>query len=113
MVSLPEVDLVRTLLNSGYPVILPPAYTVFPHLKDLTPTTGPMVVAGYKVQKLSTSKEALWVRFTSPCEYEVRPSRCTLKTSTPKRDRHVVLILVFFVLSLLGTPKPPRSAILE
>jgi hypothetical protein len=67
MISLSELDLARALLNSGYPVILPPSYAAFPQLKDLAPVTGPMVVVGHKVQKLSTSKETLWVRFTSPC----------------------------------------------
>jgi hypothetical protein len=30
MASLSELDLARALLNSGYPVILPPSYAVFP-----------------------------------------------------------------------------------
>ena len=59
MTSLPELDLDRTLLNSGYPVILPPSYTAFLQLQDFDPTTGPMVVVGFKVQKLSASKVAL------------------------------------------------------
>jgi hypothetical protein len=28
-----------------------------------------ITIVGYKVQKLSTTKAALWMRFTSPCEY--------------------------------------------
>ena len=59
MASLPELAFARVLLNYGYPVILPPSYVAFPQLQDLAPATGPMVVVGDKVQKLSTSKEAL------------------------------------------------------
>ncbi len=59
MASMPERDIARALLNSGYPVILPPSYAAFLQLKDLAPATGPMVVVGYKVQKLSVSKTAL------------------------------------------------------
>jgi hypothetical protein len=58
LASLPELDLARALLNSDYPVILPPSYAAFPQLRDFAPATGPMVVAGYKVQKLSASKAA-------------------------------------------------------
>jgi hypothetical protein len=85
MASLPELDLARVLLNSGYPVILPPAYAAFPQLKDLDPVTGPMVVVGYKVQKLSTSKAALWVRFTSPCEYAGKTIQMYPKSLEPTK----------------------------
>jgi hypothetical protein len=85
IVSLSEFDLTRALLNSGYPVILPPSYTAFPQLKDLVPATGPMVVVGYKVQKLSTSKTTLWVRFTSPCEYADKTIQMYLKSLEPKK----------------------------
>ncbi len=84
MASLPEFDLVRALLNSGYPVILPPTYATFPQVKDLVPATGPMVV-GYKVQKLSTSKVTLWVRFTSPCEYVVNTIQMYPQRLEPKK----------------------------
>jgi hypothetical protein len=67
--SIPELELGRAILNSGYPVILPPSFAAFPQLQDFAPAAGPMVVVGYKVQKLSSSKAALWVRFTSPPEY--------------------------------------------
>ena len=69
LASLPELDLAKALLNHGYPVILPPSYSTFPQLQDFALATGPMVVVGYKAQKLSASKAALWVRFTSPPEY--------------------------------------------
>ena len=85
MTSLPELDLDRTLLNSGYPVILPPSYAAFPQLKDLPLVTGPMVVVGYKVQKLSASKTALWVRFTSPCEYAGKTIQMYPKSLEPKK----------------------------
>jgi hypothetical protein len=85
MASLPELDLDRSLLNSGYPVILPPSYAAFPQLQDLVPTTGPMVVVDYKVQKLSTSKETLWVRFTSPSEYVVKYIQMYPKILEPKK----------------------------
>ena len=85
MVSLPELELARAFLNSGYPVILPPSYAAFPQLKDLTPATGPMVVVGYKVQKLSTSKAALWVRFTSPSEYAGKTIQMYPKSLEPKK----------------------------
>jgi hypothetical protein len=85
MVSLSELDLARALLNSGYPVILPPSYAAFPQLKDLTLVTGPMVVVGYKVQKLSTSKTALWVRFTSSREYAGKTIQMYPKSLEPKK----------------------------
>ena len=85
MASLPELDLARALLNSGYPIILPPAYAAFPQLQDLAPATGPMVVVGYKVQKLSTAKAALWVRFTSPCEYAGKTIQMYPKSLEPKK----------------------------
>jgi hypothetical protein len=85
MTSLSELDLARALLNSCYPVILPPAYAAFPQLKDLALATGPMVVVGCKVQKLSTSKEALWVRFTSPCEYTGKTIQMYPKSLEPKK----------------------------
>jgi hypothetical protein len=85
MVSLSELDLARSLLNSGYPVILPPSYAAFPQLKDLAPVTGPMVVVGYKVQKLCTSKTALWVRFISPCEYAGNTIQMYPKSLEPKK----------------------------
>jgi hypothetical protein len=64
MDSLPELDLARALLNSGYPVILPPSCVV---------------------QKLSTSKEALWVRFTFPCEYAGKTIQMYPKRLEPKK----------------------------
>ena len=85
MASLSELDLARALLNSGYPVILPPSYAAFPQLKELTPATGPMVVVGYKVQKLSTSKAALWVRFTSPSEYVGKTIQMYPKSLEPNK----------------------------
>jgi len=85
MASLSELDLARALLNSGYPVILPPSYAAFPQLKDLAPATGPMVVVGYKVQKLSTSKAALWVRFTPPYEYVGKTIQMYPKSLEPKK----------------------------
>jgi len=89
MDSLPELDLARALLNSGYPVILPPSCVV---------------------QKLSTSKEALWVRFTSPCEYAGKTIQMYTKSLEPKKG--LVPILAFYALSLVATPKSPRSEIL-
>ena len=59
MVSLSDLDLARALLNSDYPVILPASCAAFPQLQDFAPNTGPMVVVGFKVQKLSTSKVSL------------------------------------------------------
>ena len=43
----------------------------------------PVVVVGYKVQKLSASKAALWVRFTSPPESS-RHTRVLLASSRAK-----------------------------
>jgi hypothetical protein len=108
MTSLPELDLDRNLLNSGYPVILPPSYTAFLQLQDFDPTTGPMVV-GYKVQKLSVSKVTLWIRFTSPSGYVDKTIQMYPKRLEPK---NVVPILAFCVLSLLVTLRPPHSTIL-
>jgi hypothetical protein len=85
MVSLSEFDITRALLNSDYPVILPPSYTAFPQLKDLVPATGPMVVVGYKVQKLSTSNTTLWVRFTSPYEYTDKTIQMYPRSLEPKK----------------------------
>ena len=85
LASLPELDLARALLNSGYPVILPPTYAKFPQLQDVAPATGPMVVVGYKVQKLSSSKAALWVRFTSPLEYVGKTIQMYPKSLEPKK----------------------------
>jgi hypothetical protein len=44
-----------------------------------------MVVVGYKVQKLSTSKDALWVRFISPCEYAGKTIQMYPKSLEPKK----------------------------
>jgi hypothetical protein len=112
LTSLSELDLVRTLLNSGYPVILLPTYVKFAQIQDVAPGTGPMVVVGYKLQKLSSSKVTLWVRFTSPPEYVERPFRCTPKVSNQKRARDVVPILACCVLSLLVTLRTQLSVIL-
>ena len=83
--SLPELELGRAFLNSGYPVILPPSFAAFPQLQDFAPATGPMVVVGYKVQKLSASKAALWVRFTSPPEYVGKTIQMYPKSLEPKK----------------------------
>ena len=112
LASLPELDLARALLNSGYPVILPPMYAKFPQLQDVGPATGPMVVVGYKVQKLSSSKAALWVQFTSPPEYVGKTIQMYPRSLEPKRARDVVPTLACCVLSLLATLRPQLSAIL-
>jgi hypothetical protein len=44
-----------------------------------------MVVVGYKVQKLSASKAALWVRFTSPSEYVGKTIQMYPKSLEPKK----------------------------
>ena len=44
-----------------------------------------MVVVGYKVQKLSSSKAALWVRFTSPLEYVGKTIQMYPKSLEPKK----------------------------
>jgi hypothetical protein len=45
-----------------------------------------MVVVGYKVQKLSASKAALWVRFTSPSEYVGKTIQMYPKSLVPKKS---------------------------
>jgi hypothetical protein len=45
-----------------------------------------MVVVGYKVQKLSTSKTAFWVRFTSPSEYVDKTIQMYPKNLEPNKD---------------------------
>jgi hypothetical protein len=111
MVSLPEFDLARALLNSGYPVILPPSYVAFPQVKDLVPVTGPMVVVGYKIQKLSTSKPTLWVRFTSPCEYAGKTIQMYPKRLEPKKGR--VCGADFSLLRVISTNNPQATTLCD
>jgi hypothetical protein len=69
MTSINELDLGKALLKAGFPITLPASYANFPQIQKLPTASGPMVAIGYKTERLTAVKSALWVRFTSPPEF--------------------------------------------
>jgi hypothetical protein len=77
MTSINDLKLGRAFLKSGFPITLPASYANFPQIPKLPLASGPMVAIGYKTERLTAVKSALWVRFTLPPEAET--SSCTQK----------------------------------
>ena len=75
----PEHELAKAFLKYSLPIVLPFRYKP----QNMSNPEGEMVVVGVKVQKLSSQKSALWVRFTSPPSYlghqiQLYPKSCEL-----------------------------------
>ena len=77
----PEHELAKAFLQHNLPIVLPPHYQP----GNMSKPEGEMVVVGVKVQKLSSTKSALWVRFTSPPSYLGHQIQLYPKSFEPKR----------------------------
>ena len=84
MTSMDELELVRALLKAGYPSTIPASYVHFPQIQKFPKASGPMIAVGYKTERLTTVKSALWVRFTSPPEFVGRNIQLYPKSLEPK-----------------------------
>ena len=77
----PEHELAKVFLQHNLPIVLPPHYQP----GNMSKPEGQMVVVGVKVQKLSSMKSTLWVRFTSPPSYLGHQIQLYPKSFEPKR----------------------------
>lgn len=77
----PEHELAKVFLQHNLPIVLPPHYQP----GNMSKPEGEMVVVGVKVQKLSSTKSTLWVRFTSPPSYLGHQIQLYPKSFEPKR----------------------------
>jgi len=85
MTLINELDLGKALLKAGFPITLPASYANFPQIQKLPTASGPMVAIGYKTERLTTVKSALWVRFTSPPEFVGRNIQMYPKSFEPTK----------------------------
>ena len=76
-----EHELAKAFLKYSLPIVLPLRYKP----PNMSNPEGEMVVVGVKVQKLSSQKSALWVRFTSPPSYLGHQIQLYPKSCEPKK----------------------------
>jgi hypothetical protein len=100
VVTLPQ----SAQMASKQSLIQPPLQ---PPIVDLSPVLDMLILATLLSQKLSTSKVALWVRFTSPCEYADKTIQMYPKSLEPKKGP--ACVADFSLLCVISASNPQAT----
>jgi hypothetical protein len=103
----PELQLARELVKLSYPVTLPISYSP----PDLPTPKGKMAVVAVQVQKQSSTKAFVWVKFYPLLHTSVRRFSVISKAWSPKMDPLKGGISVSYPLSSYLTLEPSPGKI--